>query len=267
MTTTSSSRGTNGIARVWAAAHHWLRGEPVNSQIAQGSERLALLWAVAVALGGAGGCGSTPLQIDGGPGAGASRAGGRGGTGGQSGASGGGGAGDAAGGEGGAGGGGGCPSPLLYCGASGSPDMCSDTATPATCQAGRWVCPPWTGNPGPCRCFGPPPPGCVCTDNGFQCATGDAGGEGGVPCADATTLETCDARSDCHSVFEDPRNCACAALGCCARFARCADGARAVCTGGAIACDALTPYCEAPYVVSYTQNCYEGCVRATACGP
>jgi len=259
----------------------------VNSQIAQGIERLALLSTLAVAVGGAGGCGSTPLQIDGGPGAGASRAGGRGGTGGQSGASGRGGAGDAAGDGGGAGGGAGCPYPLLYCGASGSPDMCSDTATPATCQAGRWVCPPWTGNPAPCRCFGPPPPGCVCTDNGFQCATGGAGGGGGaggqsggaggggpggaggsgVPCADATTLETCDARSDCHSVFVDSRNCACDGLGCCARFARCADGDRARCTGGAVSCDALTPYCELPYVVSYTPGCYEGCVRATACGP
>ena len=37
------------------------------------------------------------------------------------------------------------------------------------------------------------------------------------------------------------RNCACDGLGCCARFARCADGDRARCTGGAIACDALTP--------------------------
>ena len=252
------------------------------TQIAEGIGRLALLWAVAVALGGAGGCGSTPLQVDGVPGAGGSSAGGRGGI-----------DGGAAGGGGGSGVGGGCPSPLLYCGAAGSPDMCSDTAMPATCQAGRWVCPPWTGNPGPCRCFGPPPPGCVCTDNGFQCATGGAGGRGGagggggdggqgggaggggsggaggggVPCADATTLEECDARSDCHSVFVDPRNCACAALGCCARFARCADGDRARCTGGAIACDALTPYCELPYVVSYTQSCYEGCVRATACAP
>ncbi len=79
-----------------------------------------------------------------------------------------------------------------------------------------------------------------------------------------TTQFACDARSDCHAVFEDPHNCACAALGCCARFARCADG-RARCTNAGIACERVTPYCERPYVVSYAQLCYEGCVRATEC--
>jgi hypothetical protein len=82
-----------------------------------------------------------------------------------------------------------------------------------------------------------------------------------------TTQVACDARSDCHAVFEDPHNCACAALGCCARFARCAEGDRARCTNPGIACERVTPYCEQPYVVSYAQLCYEGCVRATECMP
>jgi hypothetical protein len=98
---------------------------------------------------------------------------------------------------------------------------------------------------------------------------GGAGGSGGsgVTCGDVTTQAACDARSDCHSVFVDPRGCACAALGCCARFSRCADGDRAFCIAGPIACDQVAPYCEGPYVVSYTQSCYEGCVRATECVP
>ena len=96
---------------------------------------------------------------------------------------------------------------------------------------------------------------------------GGGAGANGVACADVTTQAACDARSDCHAVFEDPHNCACAALGCCARFARCANGDRARCTPGAALCDMVSPYCEQPYVVSYVNTCYEGCVRATECMP
>lgn len=104
--------------------------------------------------------------------------------------------------------------------------------------------------------------------------SGGAGGNGGasgaggngVACSAVTTLDACDARPDCHSVFNDPHNCACAALGCCARFARCADGDRARCAETPTACDALTPYCESPYTVGYTPTCYEGCVRISECG-
>ena len=82
-----------------------------------------------------------------------------------------------------------------------------------------------------------------------------------------TTLAACDARPDCHAVFQDPRTCACAAIGCCARFVRCADADRANCGPVIVSCDAATPYCEGPYVVSYTTSCYEGCARATECAP
>jgi hypothetical protein len=84
-----------------------------------------------------------------------------------------------------------------------------------------------------------------------------------VTCSGLTTEATCDARSDCHSVFYDPGTCGCAVSGCCAKFSRCADGP-ANCKG-AVACAIASPFCEAPYVISYTQNCYEGCVRATEC--
>ncbi len=98
---------------------------------------------------------------------------------------------------------------------------------------------------------------------GGQGTAGAGGGE--VGCASVTTLEACDARGDCHAVFEDPRNCACQALGCCAQFSRCAAGDRAHCMSGAVLCDALTPYCEQPYTVSFTDSCYEGCVRSSEC--
>jgi len=88
-----------------------------------------------------------------------------------------------------------------------------------------------------------------------------------LTCAGVTALEACDARTDCHSVFTDPQDCRCAVAGCCTQFLRCADGDKAKCTPGAIACDALEPHCEGPYVVSYTDACYEGCARMTECAP
>jgi hypothetical protein len=88
-----------------------------------------------------------------------------------------------------------------------------------------------------------------------------------APCASVTTLAACDARTDCHSVFVDPGTCRCGAVGCCAHFSRCADGGKASCKGTPL-CQIATPYCEAPaFVVSYTANCYEGCVRSSECGP
>ena len=99
-------------------------------------------------------------------------------------------------------------------------------------------------------------------------AAGGRGGAGGAPaCADVTTLADCDARSDCHAVFEDPHDCACAALGCCTRFARCAPFGRAHCKPGATLCNDPRPYCETPYQVSYVDTCYEGCVRGGTCEP
>jgi hypothetical protein len=68
-------------------------------------------------------------------------------------------------------------------------------------------------------------------------------------------------------VFVDLQNCRCAALGCCAHFSSCADGDQANCKGGGLACDAPTPHCEGPYVVAFTNTCFEGCVRATECAP
>jgi hypothetical protein len=88
-----------------------------------------------------------------------------------------------------------------------------------------------------------------------------------LPCAQETTKDACDARPDCHSVFVDPGTCGCAAAGCCAHFSACADGAQATCKAPTLLCRIATPYCEAPYVVSYTSNCYEGCVQSTACAP
>lgn len=88
-----------------------------------------------------------------------------------------------------------------------------------------------------------------------------------LPCTQLTTNAACDARGDCHSVYVDPNNCQCAALGCCAQFSRCAVGGRANCDPDLtqIACGSRTPYCAGNYVVSYTSNCFEGCVLKTVC--
>ena len=88
-----------------------------------------------------------------------------------------------------------------------------------------------------------------------------------IDCAGQNTLELCDARTDCHAVFVNRQDCQCGGLGRCAQFLRCADGGKAKCSPGAIACDALAPYCEGQYVVAYTDACYEGCVRMTECAP
>lgn len=86
------------------------------------------------------------------------------------------------------------------------------------------------------------------------------------PCSQVTTLAACETRPDCHSVYEDPRTCGCAAIGCCAKFARCADADKAICAAMPT-CRVATPYCEGDFVVSYTANCFEGCVRKKDCAP
>jgi hypothetical protein len=103
---------------------------------------------------------------------------------------------------------------------------------------------------------------------GVACPPPDAGSlDAGSGCAAATTAAACDARTGCHSVFFDPQTCRCAALGCCAHFSVCAEGAQAVCRNAAVICNSAPPHCEGPYVVAYADGCYEGCVRMTECAP
>ena len=93
------------------------------------------------------------------------------------------------------------------------------------------------------------------------CPTGDAGS---TTCGQVTTQAECDRRSDCHSVFLPGTTCGCATAGCCELFNRCADGGRANCTGP-VACLAPQPACVAPYALSYTNVCFEGCVLQSEC--
>jgi hypothetical protein len=142
------------------------------------------------------------------------------------------------------------------------------------CQPGQTWCPgctPGTGtcvsSGGGCPGFACPPPDAGCTLS--TCPVVDASVPPDAkpsPCAQATSLADCDARTDCHAVFVDLRTCGCAQLGCCAHFSRCADGDRAACKGTPL-CEIPTPYCEGPYVISYTATCYDGCVRAAECAP
>jgi hypothetical protein len=182
------------------------------------------------------GCGSiTPLGADGGGGAAAGGNGSGGGS--AAGGSGGTGTGGIAGAMGGAGGGGGsslCPPNQIWC---------------PGCTPGTGMC-----SPGGC-------PGVACPP--VDAGSVDASG----PCSSATTASACDARTDCHSVFVDPHDCRCAALGCCARFSTCAEGARAICKNVVFTCTIPQPYCEGPYVLAYANGCYEGCVRMNECAP
>jgi len=98
--------------------------------------------------------------------------------------------------------------------------------------------------------------------------TGGAGvgGAPGSDCDQQLTLFDCSARSDCHPVFFDPGSCTCATLGCCTQFHHCASGFTAVCTG-TVTCAVLPPHCESPYLISYRNGCYEGCVHYRDCPP
>lgn len=192
------------------------------------------------------GCGSlTPLSTDGGvggAGGGNSGVGGGGaiGTGGGGGIGTGGGAGGMGGGAGGMGG---------AQGPGGS----------SVCPPGQVWCPGCVPGSGMCS-----PGGCP----GFACPSLDAGSvDASGACSTMTTAAACDARADCHSVFVDPHTCRCAALGCCAQFSTCAEGAHAVCKNVGIICTIASPYCEGQYVVSYVNGCYEGCVRMAECAP
>ena len=90
-----------------------------------------------------------------------------------------------------------------------------------------------------------------------------------IPCASVSTLDECEVRTDCHSVFVDPGTCGCAAVGCCAHFSRCADGDLVPCKASAPGCASPPPFCETPvYVVSYANNgCPDGCVQPKDCAP
>ncbi|GEM_PF-2020011 len=101
---------------------------------------------------------------------------------------------------------------------------------------------------------------------GGTTASGGTSQGGSAACSDVTTAAECDNRTDCHSVYQDPHACDCATVGCCARFSYCAEGGKASCSPQAVACPMLQPYCESPaYVISYSGNCFEGCVKPADC--
>jgi hypothetical protein len=212
------------------------------------------------ASGGAGGKGTGGAGAGGGAGTGAGGIA----AGGSSGVSLGGAGGIAAGGAGGKGSGG------TGAGGAGSGGITSLDA--GACPPGQTWCPGCTPGTGSC--------GAACT--GVVCPVLDAGCTGSscaldaarvdaapsdtplAACSQVATEADCNLRGDCHSVFVDPGTCGCAGAGCCAHFDHCADGKTANCTGPAL-CKLATPFCEAPFVLSYTGTCYEGCVRQGEC--
>ena len=141
--------------------------------------------------------------------------------------------------------------------------------SPGGCPAGQMWCEGCTPGTGSCAAICP---SLVCPGADAGCADSTCARDAGpndaslASCSQVTTQTECVGRSDCHSVFESANNCGCSAPGCCTHFSRCADGAHANCSGTA-SCKIATPYCETPYVLAYTNNCYEGCVQQSACAP
>jgi len=85
-------------------------------------------------------------------------------------------------------------------------------------------------------------------------------------CSAAVDEADCNTFTGCHAVYQDPHDCRCDTLGCCAQYVSCEVGATVDCEGANVECDSLTPYCENPaFVVSYTPTCYEGCVKPEVC--
>jgi hypothetical protein len=137
-------------------------------------------------------------------------------------------------------------------------DGLGEMACQATPGCGPHYCPNCSGGQNFVGCIGPGESESACPL--LTCPAPAA-------CSTVTTEAVCNARTDCHSVFVDPGTCGCNAVGCCAHFSWCADGAKASC-GGMPLCQVVAPHCEAPaFVVSYTGSCFEGCVRPTECGP
>jgi hypothetical protein len=87
------------------------------------------------------------------------------------------------------------------------------------------------------------------------------------PACSLLSLNDCDARTDCHPVFEQGA-CGCAAC-CCMTFKLCSSNGKADCKGPAL-CNSAPPdcnqqFCNAQYVISYANGCYEGCVLSSEC--
>lgn len=161
---------------------------------------------------------------------------------------------------------------------SGGSGTGGDTKSDAGCASGWTMCcgqclSPQAGICAPCSATGGTGRAGGAPGTGGGAGAGGAGGAAddartsdasSGPCNTITTQAACDNRSDCHSVFADPGTCGCAGVNCCMHFNRCADGGQANCTGPA-ACLAPQPVCVAPYALSYTNVCFEGCVLQTDC--
>jgi hypothetical protein len=85
-----------------------------------------------------------------------------------------------------------------------------------------------------------------------------------LPCSSYTDEMTCIQTMTCHAVFAEVTPCTCTTSGCCMHFVSCADGARAQCQGTPT-CAQAPPVCDGDFRISYTPDCYEGCVRSNVC--
>jgi hypothetical protein len=86
-----------------------------------------------------------------------------------------------------------------------------------------------------------------------------------LPCAQVKTRDDCDRRTDCHSVLMEPSGGCDASAIACAVFVSCAAGDRARCVPPSPICHSIAPRCGPGLAISYTYDCYEGCVNAIDC--
>jgi hypothetical protein len=145
------------------------------------------------------------------------------------------------------------------------PDACTQHTDEASCQADPACAVSRSG----CSCDGTPPmfDGCYPSGDpriGTPCFCPIA------PCEAVTDQATCDARSDCYAVFDDPGTCDCAGIGCCMIFSQCATGSP-MCfpaPSNGQPCTDKPSACGPAYDPIYDgAGCIEGGVHATLCTP
>jgi hypothetical protein len=123
-------------------------------------------------------------------------------------------------------------------------DETSCLARAPYCQSN--YCPGCNGTKGFVTCTNPGEPTPICDP--LPCPPP-------LSCDQLTDAASCDARSDCHSVYEPLKGGV--------AFNHCAYGP-AQCNGTA-SCPDVPPNCASGYVLAYANGCYEGCVASSEC--
>lgn len=110
-----------------------------------------------------------------------------------------------------------------------------------------------------------PDSGMVDRDSGVMRRDGGNAPDSGVDVCAALAENDCQTSRSCHAVYLPSDVCGCSAVGCCVLFDHCAPNRQADCSSASLACRRLPPQCGSRFVLSYVDNCYEGCVYPAEC--